>query len=117
MHIKQYLCKLTMITISDILFLSHLINQSKIFFFHLITFLSGSTATFSFIQKVSHIYKEIFTCNSRLYQKQKGRVIAKHNTKIIHKSNIKALTVINVSSHIKHNISNTTKHANALYKK
>lgn len=72
---------------------------------------------FSFIQKVSHIHKEIYTCDNQLYQKQNGRAIAKHRTKNIHKSNRKALIFIKCSSHIKHNIPNTIIHENALYKK
>ena len=91
--------------------------MNSIFIFHPITSLRGSAVTFSFIQNVFHIHKEIFTCNSRLYQKQKGRVIAKHRTKSIHKSNRKALIFIKCSSHLKHNIPNTIRHENALYKK
>ena len=72
---------------------------------------------FSFIQKVSHIHKEIYMCDNQLYQKQNGRAIAKHRTKNIHKSNRKALIFIKCSSHIKHNIPNTIIHENALYKK
>lgn len=59
-------------------------------------------------------YHEIY---NQLYQKQKGRAIAKHRTKNIHKSNRKALIFIKCSSHIKHNIPNTIRHENALYKK
>lgn len=72
--------------------------------------------TLDFIEQF-HIHKEIYTCDNQLYQKQKGREIAKHRTKNIHKSNRKALIFIKCSSHIKHNIPNTIRHENALYKK
>ena len=65
-------------------------------FFHLITFLRGSTATFSFIQKVFHIHKEIYTCDNQLYQKQNGKVIAKHRTKIYTKAIEKLWFSLNV---------------------